>query len=404
MKILVSIQTLAVGGAQTFAIRLSNALSLEHKVYLYVHNPRGPGNDLISLVSERVEVHQLVLNPVLDWFAWKINRTITLFAKEFSFHDFLNSWYFKYFLFNKKPDLINSHMIGSDQFVAKYSQNIPWVISMHGCYESGLSSEKDFAVKAENILRQADALIYAADKNLDVLRTINCKTLLLNRSKIYYGINDEPLQKMDRTNDKLVFGMVARSISTKGWTQALTAFRELSNNYPSRELEFLVIADESEYFKELTLKFTDVRGVKFLGFRLNPSEEIGGVDVCLLPTFFPGESLPNSVIEYLRAGKPVIATDIGEIASMVSFEGEMAGFLIPIVAASGEVDYHDILRCMEYYLNQPELLLEHQVVARKAFAKFSLEKCVNDYLDVFHKTIELKAVSSDKNILNVLQS
>lgn len=393
MKILISIHTLAVGGAQTFAIRLSNALSREHNVCLYIHNPRGNGNDLISLISEKVDVHQLQLPSVLDWIAWKINRLITFFVTDFSFHDFLNSWYFRYFLSKYKPDLINSHMIGSDEFVAKYSRNIPWVISMHGCYENGLSAEKDFVTRAQSILKHANALIYAADKNLDILSAINDSGLLAHRRKIYYGINEEPLSKKKPSYNKLVFGMVARSIPSKGWLQALTAFRELYNNHRDCDLQFLVIADESEFYKELMRKFRDTPGVKFLGFRLDPTAEINEMDVGVLPTFFSGESLPNSVIEYLRAGKPVIATDIGEIANMLSSEGNIAGFLIPLCIETREVHSCEIARCMEYYLNDSKLLSEHQAVARKAFAKFSLERCVNEYLACFHEAMQVRDVS-----------
>jgi hypothetical protein len=109
-----------------------------------------------------VEIHQLMLPSVLDWVAWKINRLVTFFVSDFSFHDFLNGLYFKHFLSKHKPDLINSHMIRSDEFVAKYARGIPWVISMHGCYEKGYQAKNFF--QGPTILKHADALIYAADK------------------------------------------------------------------------------------------------------------------------------------------------------------------------------------------------------------------------------------------------
>jgi len=279
-------------------------------------------------------------------------------------------------------------MIGSDRMVAKHTQNIPWVISMHGCYEAGLASDANFASKAAKILKKADGLIYAAEKNLNVLNAIDNLGLLPNRNKVYYGINEAPLLNTDKTDNKLVFGMVARSIPSKGWMQTLTAFKDLTTKFPDRELEFLVVADESEYFRELAIRYGDVRGIKFLGFRLDPSGEISDMDVCLLPTFFPGESLPNSIIEYLRAGKPVIATDIGEISNMINVDGEIAGFLIPISKGVGGVDSCEIMSCMEQYVKENKLLTKHGLLATQAFGKFSLDRCMNDYLDFFSRTMQ----------------
>ena len=44
---------------------------------------------------------------------------------------------------------------------------------------------------------------------------------------------------------------------------------------------------------------------------------IGQCDVFVHPSIYKAESLPTVIIEALFAGVPVIATDVGEVATMI---------------------------------------------------------------------------------------
>jgi glycosyltransferase involved in cell wall biosynthesis len=105
-------------------------------------------------------------------------------------------------------------------------------------------------------------------------------------------------------------------------------------------------------------------------------------DVAVLPTYFPGESLPNSVIEYLYASKPVIATDTGDIKNMISHEDQRAGFLIALTS-SNRPSSDDLYVAMKAYLTTPELITEHTEIAKLAFQKFDMDSCLESYLELY---------------------
>ena len=161
------------------------------------------------------------------------------------------------------------------------------------------------------------------------------------------------------------------------------AFMELLSKYPRENIEFWVICDESEYLEELKSNFAHP-SIKYIGFASNPDQFISQMDICLLPTYFPGESLPNSIIEYLKAGKPVIASDTAEIPNMLSTGSHLAGILVP---CNDVVEYVDVLRCMEMYVQDRSLIKRHGELAREAFKKFSIDDCASAYIEVFEKAI-----------------
>jgi glycosyltransferase involved in cell wall biosynthesis len=65
--------------------------------------------------------------------------------------------------------------------------------------------------------------------------------------------------------------------------------------------------------------------VHFLGWRGDMPALYAGLDLVLLTS--DNEGMPTSIIEAMAAGKPVVATDVGGVRSLVA-DGE-TGFLVP---------------------------------------------------------------------------
>ncbi|MFC7670062.1 glycosyltransferase family 4 protein [Hymenobacter humi] len=178
----------------------------------------------------------------------------------------------------------------------------------------------------------------------------------------------------------LVFGMVARGIEQKGWAYAIRSFEALSEKYPQAHL---VLVGQSEYLSQLKLAHQHPR-IHFVGFAANPIDWVRLFDVGLLPSYFPSESLPNSIAEYLFCGNPVIATRIGEIPHMLKVPGqtELAGKLIE-QNGHGLTTPDELTQAMEDYLLQPQLLVAHRQLAQQCFDKFRMEHCVAAYEELF---------------------
>ena len=80
-----------------------------------------------------------------------------------------------------------------------------------------------------------------------------------------------------------------------------------------------------EEYKRLVRELNIEKYVRFLGYRGDALELIAASDICVLSTFYEGQS--NSLLEYMALKKPIIATDIEENREVITAEVE--GLLIP---------------------------------------------------------------------------
>jgi glycosyltransferase involved in cell wall biosynthesis len=121
--------------------------------------------------------------------------------------------------------------------------------------------------------------------------------------------------------------------------------------------------------------------VHFLGFRPNIRDYFAISDIGFLPSRFRGESFPLVLIDCLLAGRPILASNIGEIRYMLESSEGLAGELfdleaweIPIEAlgqiilalANDPVAYQRILRCVPF-----------------ASAKFNMGIVVDKYEEIY---------------------
>ena len=70
------------------------------------------------------------------------------------------------------------------------------------------------------------------------------------------------------------------------------------------------------------------RHVHLQGFQRNVRGYFALADVGFLPSRFSGESFPLVIIECLQAGRPFLATDLGEITYMLSGDEGPAGAVV----------------------------------------------------------------------------
>lgn len=387
MKILISINAFAVGGAQTFVIRLANNLAKDHSVHVYEHEP-WRSSTLVELLDDRVTFHRFTPSKIPQYIQVKADSIIKRLRIPFSIRDRLLKRHFIKTMEKIKPDIINSHVIGSDIKVVNAGSDYPIVVSMHGCYEDQLKRTPGFPLIANRILSKVKAVIYAADKNLTILNHLNEKTQP-NLYKVYYGfnksLNSKPSRILDLEDDVFVYGMVARAIESKGWKQAIEAFIVLQHENPSTRMALVLVMEENEFFKVLKSQYGNIKNVIFFGYTNRPEEVIRRFQVGLLPTFFPGESLPNTVIEYLAAGKPVISTNIGEVENMIEAKKDYAGFIINSEDPNKGEFIVNLKDAMSNYLDDPELIRLHSNTAELAFKKFDMKTCIDRYLEVFQE-------------------
>jgi len=387
MKILISINALQMGGGQLFAIRLANFLSKDHEVILYDHEPTRRDEKIYGLVAAGVRKISF-LNNRLERIIY--NKIIRRLPGSEVIIRYLRIIKFRYYTWREKPDIINSHIIGSDVIAGRGKGPVPVVVSSHGCYEDLLLKEPGSSAGLSALLKHYDGFIYAADKNIALF-----DPHMLSRvrpRKIYYGLPAAPAGSMTRdmfgmSEADFVFGMAARSIPSKGWEEAIAAFGQLQRTCPDRRLHFFILANETDYFFSLKQKHADNKSLHFIGYVADTLAWIPLFDVALLPTYFPGESLPNAIIEYLACGKPIVTSEIGEIPSMITdVAGNKAGIVVPL-NEQRRVHPGLLYQAMHEMLTDDQARNAMQRTARAAFVQFHMDTCADQYIRYFSEVI-----------------
>lgn len=397
MRILISITNLMVGGAQTFILRLASGLAQSHQVYVYNYGFPDPPSDTVINKSfpPGIQIFQFrLLKPVVR-FLNSADRWLLRVGIRFSLLAFLKKAHFAWVLIYRRIDVVNSHLFHSDAFTTSCcpSLGVPVVITDHGDYRYVVDQGQATDVQVRQIFRNAAGIVYISESNLTSLQPY-LPDYRGKLRKIYYGFtpgvlsaNRQLRAEMKILPQTLVYGMVARGIPEKGWEEAIQAFRRVENE--SIVPVCLILGGDSNFLQQLKIQYSSA-SIHFTGYTDQPQRLINVFDVGLLPTCFPGESLPNTIIEYLACGKPVIATDTGGIAEMIRITGtqETAGQLIPL--RNGKADADAIAEAMSAYIKMPQLLSEHSRRAAHAFRKFDPETCFGEYESFFKDILEDK--------------
>lgn len=391
MKILLATETLHAGGAETFVVRLANALSDKHEVaivvyYKHIVNPGVLAQLLPSVKVYYINIAQLSLKQKADSFFRKTGIDFSLAERALASAA-------KQIIDSFKPDIIHSHLFKTDYIIAnlKKAHNYQFIhiTTIHGDYSSFYNNEVDARMlhvrgKIKDTLSSLDHIVCLCEEHQDFfLRNFQETTSKL--ALIYNGYQPANEDYKTQTKatlglppDKFLFGMVSRGVEKKGWQKAIDAFIAADINNAA-----LVLVGSGDFLDKLAAE-NKCPNIIFTGFSSTPITFIQHFDVCLLPTLFHYESLPTAVMEYLFCNKPVIATNVGEIGKMITAAGTMqAGDLLSF----NNLDVHvaELSDLMRRYYSEPGYLSEKSAHATKAFSKFDMKKCTESYLALYQQ-------------------
>ncbi|WP_460615961.1 glycosyltransferase family 4 protein [Hymenobacter segetis] len=403
MNILVAVEEFRIGGAQTFALRLAQALhEAGNKVYLYNMYWQYTEHDLVKRLAPDVELLQyqpanekldLLISRADDWFqrkGWAVSLRKRVLLK-----------HLREVIRTRKIDVVSSNTFKCDHLQAQALQafpRVPLVVTMHGDYEQFLvfyRQQQQYAIpnypqKLAETIARINGIAYLSEQNLEVIQPaagIGPATHIQVR-RIYNGMEGRfSSEAASYTRaalgigpDELVFGMVARGVPEKGWEPVISAFQQLRATVP-RPMK-LVLVGASAFLDQLRATHAADEDLRFLGFVNNPVDCAAAFDVGILASSLK-ESLPNSIAEYLFCGKAVISTNVGEIEQMIrTDDGQEAGLLTDF-PAQGLADVQQLYQAMKRYATEPDLLLRHQALAPQAFAKFDMSRCVASYMSLY---------------------
>ena len=391
MRILLVTETLAVGGAETFVVRLANALAADHDVMIAVMHGEKTNTALLAQVATAVQVEQLRLPAKRLWF--KLDSLIRRLRIDRSWIRPAQRRWLRRLARRFSPDILHSHLLKADRLTGEIRNAVPsarHVVTLHGDYAPFLNRQADpQMLNLERcmalVVAEADTLVAICEPHRDFIRQ-HFPPAAGKTALVYNGFKPWREPSPQAPSKTFAFGMASRGVELKGWAKAVEAFGRLEPGAAE-----LVLVGEGPGLDRLARESLPP-GVRFAGFSTNPVDWISTFDAGLLPSEFPHESLPTAVMEYLYCGKPVIATDVGEIATMLRApSGELAGQLLDF--DEGRVSVDQLTAAMQAYLDDPELRRRHAALAPAAFAKFDMAQCATAYVRLYAEVATSSSMS-----------
>lgn len=380
MKILLAINNLGTGGAETFFCQLARALADKgHKVFIWQ-------------IFYPIDNHQYqeVLNHK-NIYKFEFHKAYTeILCSESS--GIRRIWVVRKLRRKIKSlniDLVNSHLFEADYFISK-NVNLPHVISMHGSYEmyylnphvfkkDSFYGSANFNTIKSHIFANASYIITAAQKNEIVIFNSTNRPA---HSTIYYG--KEKSGNVNQSKTVKNIGMLSRGIETKGWDILIQSFKNLSKTH--KDLTLTLGFTESNYMTDLQKENNGVEHIKWVKDVTDVSLFFSELDLFVFPTRYPAESLPNVLIEALAYEVPIISTNIGEISNMLHSMNGNAGFVISCELNEKEM-IESICFEVEHLISNPTKYTQAKENCKYAFEKFDIEVNAQQYLSVFEKVV-----------------
>lgn len=283
-----------------------------------------------------------------------------------------------------RPDLLHVHWRACSLYAELVSRifDIPYITTLHL-----QDIPSNFLYKALSFW--GDCAIGISEETInDLMHKFNVKQAKL----IYNGVDSEyfrPPTENEKKRVKFKFGipeeknvisLIGRISRIKGHDILLKAVEILKNNYCIHPyIIFAGIGDEryKEEIIELS-KYLKIDDIIFTGF-VDSREVLWASDVLVLPS--RKEGFPLVVVEAMFCGVIPIRTPAAGAFDQI--EDGKDGFIIPFD------DFSSLADSLKIIFTDPELKTRmSQNAINKAKRKFSLEKMVKEYIEVYNQVIE----------------
>lgn len=280
-------------------------------------------------------------------------------------------------------DCVNTHHCSCQVLVSSvYSSRINHVATSHGMFDS--MKPENVRYLFENTLKdKVDYWTYVADKNLVPFRTENVYekarfSKIPNGIEVKNCITPVNLERIGVPKDSFVICLASRAIAEKGWLEAIEAVKK-ARKKTSADIRLVLVGDGPVY-DQIREKHPEY--VYPVGLQSNVLSWFAAADVCILPTYYTCESFPLTIVEALQCGKPIIATDIGEIRKMLSDGVHNAGELLTL--KNGSISVDELAGKIIFLANDASAREFYASVAKRIRGNFDIRKVAEQYLDVYN--------------------
>lgn len=283
-------------------------------------------------------------------------------------------------------EVVHSHHAWVDMTLAallKPYPEIKQVVTSHGMYE--MLPPAQIAGMLPLLSERISRFVYIADKNLVPF------SAEFRASKGFVRIDnalaDSDLHPVPRATlgidaAAFVLCVVSRAIPEKGWEEAIQAVA-WARRHSARDIQLLLVGNGPEYDRLQRNPPPDF--VHLLGFRGNTRDYFACADMGLLPSRFGGESYPLVIIDCLHAGRPVLASRLGEIPAMLATADGPAGELFDL--ADWQVPITELGERISRLANEAEAYAALKARVPEARRKFDPDEMASKYESVYNQVL-----------------
>nr|WP_321459181.1 glycosyltransferase [uncultured Vibrio sp.] len=348
----------------------------------------GPTNQLLNIISNldrnAFEPHLITLSPEPKYNSrWKDYESagVNLYSLNLSRIKglFLASSTLKNFIKEINPDLIHTQGIRADSLASSIAGGIPWVMTSRNFPPEDYIS-KFGRIKGTLMVKQHFAAMKKCRHLVSCSKTIQAqlKDVGIESDAIQNGVkgfvesSDTPTVLQEYK--KPIYISVGSLIPRKNMGLLVDAFQQL----PNESAGSLIILGDGPLKNELQAKAGS--NVGLLGNVSNVHEYLSASDYFVSTSL--SEGLPNTVLEALSAGLPVVLSDI-DSHKEIAHESELACQLFSL--SSGELELKTKLSKAPNDFNENSRV-EANRIAREVF---SAKQMSEKYQKLYRRILEV---------------
>lgn len=312
LRILTVVDSMMTAGAEIFATRI--ALGLDPNRFESIISSTRPSTPAHVATAREVGVEVLELNRRSKVDVWRWAPFVRLIR-------------------SGRIDVVHSHKIGSNLWTAILSHvaEMPVLITHEHTWSFNGNPLRRL-VDRELIARSATTCLSVSESDREKMIELEG----IDPAKVRFvpvGIPDQPpgdgravRAALGIADDALVVGTVCGLRAQKAVNVALDAVGRLRADHP--DLRFVIVGDGPERSR-LEREASRLLGEQAVFAGQRPNAEIPGfvaaMDVLVCSSDFEGT--PAAVLEWMAAGKPIVATAVGGIPAII--EDGVGGLLVP---------------------------------------------------------------------------
>jgi len=269
------------------------------------------------------------------------------------------------------------------QMLHKQGKDIPFITTLHGTDITLVGKDSTYGAVVTFSINESDA-ITAVSQNLkdETLRSFKIEKeieVIANfvDSHRFFKTDKEHFKQMLAPQGERILAHVSNFRKVKRVDDVIEVFARLRARMP---VKLLMIGDgpERQNAEDLARKLGVCNDIRFLGKQEQMEEILNITDLFILPSEY--ESFGLAALEAMACGVPVISTNAGGIPE-ININGK-TGFL------SNVGDVEDMAKNALYILEDDKRLAEFKNEALMNAHKYSIEKIVPQYEDLYMRVFE----------------